>query len=121
MFKLELYDRLGQKLNIGDFVKVSNGKEFTFFSEVKWLEAQKVLTPFHTFSFHSFEKIDAIPDGAEKSLNEDYDIWYTNSPELDPIESANQFNEYLMSWRECERLIEKNCFRIELIKQLELF
>ena len=53
MFKLELYDRKGNILSIGDIVKISDGKGFHFFSEVKFLEDEKCIAPFHTFSFHS--------------------------------------------------------------------
>lgn len=46
MFILELYDRLGNKLNLGDIVKVSDGRgSFQFFAEVKYLEEEKCLTP----------------------------------------------------------------------------
>jgi|SRR5690606_12924882 len=115
MFKLELYDRIGNKLNLGDIVKVSNGREFTFYAEVKYLENEKVITPFHTFSFHSFEKVDEIPEHAKKLAEERYDIWFTYSPELDEKEAIEHANKYLTDWRQCERLLENRCFRIELI------
>ena len=115
MFKLELYDRIGNKLNLGDIVKVSNGREFSFYAEVKYLENEKVITPFHTFSFHSFEKVDKIPEHAKKSTEERYNIWYTHSPELDEKEAAEYANKYLIDWRQCEHLLEKRCFRVELL------
>lgn len=113
MFKLELYDRIGNKLNMGDIVKISNGKEFTFYAEVKYLEAEKCITPFHTFSFHSFEKVEKVPDHAIKSAEERYGIWYTHNPEVD--ESAKEAEKYLIDWRQCEHLLQQRCFRIELI------
>jgi len=116
MFKLELYDRKGNKLNLGDIVKVSNGKEFSFYAEVKYLENEKVIAPFHTFSFYSFEKVDKIPEHAKKSTTEErYNVWYTHSPELDEKEAVEYANKYLISWRECEYLLEKRCFRVELL------
>jgi hypothetical protein len=108
-------DRIGNKLNLGDIVKVSNGREFSFYAEVKYLEKEKVITPFHTFSFHSFEKVDKIPEHAKKSTEERYDIWYTHSPELDEKEGAEYANKYLIDWRQCEHLLEKRCFRVELL------
>lgn len=113
MFRLELYDRIGNKLSLGDIVKVSDGKGISFYAEVKYLESEKVIAPFHTFSFHSFEKVDSVPEHAKKANEERYNIWYTNSPELNDKEAAEYANEYLMSWRQCEHLIEKRCFRIE--------
>jgi hypothetical protein len=115
MFKLELYDRLGNKLNMGDIVKISDGKNFSFYAEVKYLENEKCITPFHTFSFHSFEKVDAVPEHAKKSTEERYNIWYTHSPEKDEKEAAEYAEKYLIDWRQCEHLLEKRCFRIELI------
>ena len=115
MFKLELYDRIGNKLNIGDIVKISNGKEFTFYSEVKYLEKEKAIAPFHTFSFHSFEKVDSIPENAEKLDEERYNIWFINPPDSDEKNIPEYANKYLMSWRECEHLLEKRCFSISLL------
>ena len=80
MFTLELYDRKGNKLNIGDIVKISDGKNFTFYSEVKYLEKEKAIAPFHTFCFHSFEKVETVPDHAKPGTEERYKIWYTHTP-----------------------------------------
>lgn len=113
-FQLTIHDREGTQLNIGDIVMVSNRNEFTFYSEVKWIEERQVLAPFHTFSFHSFLKVDKVPDHAIKGNNPDYDIWYLEIPEVD--DNAAEFSEYLSSWRECERQIEKAAFRIKLLK-----
>lgn len=116
MFKLELYDRIGNKLNLGDIVKISDGKKISFYSEVKYLEDEKVITPFHTFSFHSFEKVDSVPEHAKKSsIEERYGIWYTHSPEIDEKEAAQNAEKYLIDWRQCDHLLEKRCFRIEKI------
>jgi len=55
MFKLTIHDRNGAKLEEGDIVKISN-RTMTFFSEVKYLEPEKVLTPFHTFVLAKLKK-----------------------------------------------------------------
>lgn len=115
MFKLTLYDRVGNELKIGDIVKVSNGQRLQFYAEVKYLEAEKVITPFHTFSFHSFEKIETLPENAIRLSEERYAIWYTHSPELDESQAVQHAEKYLIDWRHCEYLLEKRCFRIELI------
>lgn len=45
MFKLSLLDRNGNVLNIGDIVKVVNTSHgFTLYTEIKWLEDEKVFT-----------------------------------------------------------------------------
>lgn len=118
MFELELYDRKGQKINLGDVVKISNGREFQFYAEVKYLESEGIITPFHTFSFHSFEKVDIVPENATKSTEERYNIWYVENPENDT--EASQYERYLIEWRKCEHLLEK-VFKIRVKKQLELF
>ena len=112
MFTLKLFDRKGNELKEGDFVKISNGKEFTFFAEVKYIESEGIITPFHTFSFHSFEKVDKIPDEAKKSTEERYDIWYMYSDDAEQDEKAPDFEKYLMSWRECEHHLEKRSWAI---------
>ena len=117
MFKLELYDRKGEKLNLGDIVKISNGKGFSFYAEVKYLEDEKVITPFHTFSFHSFEKAENVPEHAIKSTETKYQIWFTHSPEIDEKEAIESADDYLMSWRKCEHLLEKKYIRIEPLIQ----
>lgn len=114
MFTLKLYDRNGTALSFGDIVKISDGKVFTFFAEVKYLEREKVITPFHTFSFHSIVKVDKVPEGAKKSTEERYDIWYIESPEEDT--DSESAENYLTAWRECERLMEKGYYRIEMNK-----
>lgn len=114
MFTLTLHDRNGATLNQGDIVKVSNGRGFTFYSEVKYLEKEKIIAPFHTFSFHSFEKVDKVPDNAIPSSEERYKIWYMKDNESEIDESPGDFERYLMDWRCCEHLLEKRIYRIEL-------
>jgi hypothetical protein len=122
MFILKLYDRLGNELKEGDIVKISDGRRWKFFAEVKYLKDEQVITPFHTFSFSSFERVDSLPDGVIKSTEERYGIWWL---EGDDEEDPETFEEYLSSWRECEHHIDKRCWRIENVKssteQLKLF
>ncbi len=112
MFRLELYDRKGQKLKIGDVVKISNGREICFYAEIKYLEKERCITPFHTFSFHSFEKVDSVPQEAIKSTEERYDIWYLPLPNADRKEAIESAERYLLDWRQCEHLLESRCFQI---------
>lgn len=112
MFTLKLFDRKGVELNQGDIVKISDGRNFKFYSEVKYIHELKIIAPFHTFTFHSFEKVDKVPDNVIQSTEQRYRIWYVVGTE--PDEEAKDFEHYLLSWRECERLLEKNVFKIEL-------
>lgn len=114
MFLLKLYDRKGAKIKIGDIVKISDGKRFTFFSEVKYLEKEKTITPFHTFSFHSVEKVDSVPAEAKESTEERYKIWYIYHDQAEVDNGAEAFRNYLMSWRECEHYLDNRCYQIEL-------
>jgi len=114
MFILKLQDREGKELNEGDLVAISNGKEFTFYCEVKFLEKEQAIAPFHTFSFHSFVKVDKLPENAIKSSEERCNIWYVPNAEED--KGANSFNRYLISWRECEIALEKRAFNIQKFK-----
>jgi hypothetical protein len=104
MFTLKLYDRKGIELGIGDIVEISDGKTFTFYAEVKYLEKEKVITPFHTFSFHSFEKVDKVPEFAIKSTEERYNIWYVQNDDRIEDKGAGEAERYLMDWRCCEHL-----------------
>lgn len=113
MFILKLFDRNKKELNEGDFVKISDGRRFTFFCEVKYLPDEKVIAPFHTFSFHSFVKVDAIPDNAIASTEERYRIWYVYDEDAEEDKEANLFEKYLSDWRVCEHLIDKRCYNIE--------
>lgn len=117
MFLLKLYDRNGTELNLGDIVAISDGKRFTFYAEVKYLEKEQIITPFHTFSFHSFVKIDSIPSNAVLSTEDRYKIWYIGDGQASPDKDAKEFKNYLMSWRQCEHLIDSS-WKIELRNSL---
>ena len=119
MFTLELYDRLGQKLSIGDIVKISDGHKFQFFAEVKYLADEQCITPFHTFSFHSFEKVDKVPENAILLDEKRYNVWSLQDPEIDTNAEAAQ--HYLIEWRCCEKLLEQRIYRIKLNTQPTLF
>jgi hypothetical protein len=112
MFTLKLFDRKGNELQEGDIVKISNGREFTFYAEVKYIEDEGIITPFHTFSFLSFEKVDKVPEKAVKCTEQRYDVWYLNSDDAEKDDRANEYEEYLLSWRQCEHHLEKRCWAI---------
>lgn len=109
MFKLKITDRQGAELKEGDIVAISDRASFKFYAEVKYLEEQQVLAPFHTFSFHSFEKIEKVPDGATLSSETRYKVWYDMNPVNDY--KSRDFEGYLMSWRQCEHLLT-TCYHI---------
>ena len=111
MFILTIHDRKGIELNEGDIVKISDGKYFKFYSEVKYLEKEKAIAPFHTFCFHSVEKVDSVPDTAKPGNEERYKIWYECDPEED-IDYQDHDN-YLREWRDCERMIGSGMFNIK--------
>jgi len=107
-FELTLLDRKGIELKEGDIVKVSDGRHFSFYSEVKHLKDENVIAPFHTFAFHSFEKIEKLPEGLNEGTGEErYRLWYHTDPEEDT--EAEKFKNYLMEWRKCEHLLERCC------------
>lgn len=110
MFTLSLYDRNGVALSEGDIVRVSNGRDFTFYSEVKYLEEEQAIAPFHTFSFHSFEKVDSVPEDAIKASEERYNIWWPAATEEDLSPESGE--KYLIDWRQCEHLLDKKVYRI---------
>lgn len=120
MFILSLYDRNGIELNEGDLVKISDGKNFNFYCEITYLENEQAIAPFHTFSFHSFVKVDKVPNTAIKSTETRFNMWYEDNAEKDNAES---FNKYLSSWKECESMLERRSYRItkQGKTQLELF
>lgn len=119
MFKLLLYDCKGQELKLGDIVRVISGDRYgnEFYARVTYLKDQQAIAPFHTFSFHAFEKVDELPKEVIKSTETRYDIWYTEADER----KAEQFESYLIDWRACEYLLQKRCFRIVPDTQLALF
>lgn len=110
MYFLKLYDRLGNELIEGDIVKVSNGRGFTFYSEVKFLRDEEAIAPFHTFSFHSFEKVDQVPENSIEANEERYRIWYLPEEETDHLGASAE--KYLLDWRACEHLLEERVYRI---------
>lgn len=114
MFLLKLFDRNGTELQLGDIVMISDGRNFKFFAEVKYLPEEKVITPFHTFSFHSFVKIDSLPKNAIKCTESRYDIWFVIEEDAHPDFNAADFEKYLRDWRQCETLMEKRMWQIEI-------
>ena len=115
MFTLKLYDRKGEELHEGDIIKISNGREIAFYSEVKYLPEQQIIAPFDIFSFHSFEKVDELPENA-KELNENrFRCWFVPKQD-DP--DASYGEKYLMDWRQCEHLLEEKCYLITPEKSL---
>lgn len=111
MFTLKLQDRNGQELKQGDIVKVSDGKRYTFYTEVKFFKETGIISPFDTFSFHSFEKVDKVPDGLIERSGDIANFRYWVAKDETDID-GQQFNGYLMSWRTCENLIKSKCFLI---------
>ena len=120
--ELTIHDRKGVELDFGDIVKISgrsySGNSFDFYCEITYLPEVESVAPFHTFAFHSFEKVDKVPDTAVKSDEERYNCWYVphnweddENPQED--KEAEYFNRYLMEWRECEHLLEQKIFRIK--------
>lgn len=113
MFTLTLHDCNGTQLNLGDVVRISSGRTWAFYAEVKYLPEEQLITPFHTFSFMSVEKVDEVPANAIRSAEERYGIWHL--PTNDPDGGADAFNRYLIEWRQCESLLAKRIFRIQPI------
>jgi hypothetical protein len=109
--KLILTDTHGTPLNFGDIVRVNSGRggDSCFYSEVKYLEKEKAIAPFHTFSFHSFEKVDKVPENAKELSETRYKAWYIDKD----AESEKNFEGYLMDWRKCEHELNR-CFHIIL-------
>lgn len=108
MWNLRLFDRNQVELNEGDFVKISDGSRFIFYSEVKYL-GDGVLAPFSTFSFHSVEKVKSIPKSCRKLLEDRYNVWY-DPKERNDEESKESYEQYLMSWRHAEHMIKYSEF-----------
>ena len=110
MYELKLYDRKGVELKEGDLLAISDGLRFNFYAELKFIENGQILAPFHTFSFHSFQKVDSLPDHAVKTKESRYNCWYTHFPELDV--EPEEYEDYRLQWVECERQLEKGLFKI---------
>lgn len=87
-FILTLFDRLGNPLNEGDFVKISDGRRWTFFCEVKFLPDGYSIAPFSTFSFHSVEKIGSIPVDAKKAIVVSTNIGFYHQQKLTKVQRA---------------------------------
>lgn len=117
MFTLTIHDKKGTELKEGDIVEIHNGRSFTFWAEVKYLEDEQVITPFHTFSFHSVEKVDTVPVAAVKSSEERYGIWFLQDAEHELVEDDGQFEKFLASWRECEFNLNQRMYRIQKLPQ----
>jgi hypothetical protein len=122
MFELRVYDRLGNELNEGDLVLVSGGQRgISFYCEVKYLEEEQAIAPFHTFCFHSFEKVDKLPEGLTKMKEERFNAWYAPDPEKD--NDHETYNSYFLSWVQCEHELNKRSYRItkKQSQQLKLY
>lgn len=121
MFILTLHDRNGKELALGDIVKVISSGSYEHnmntYAEVKWLREEHSISPFHTFSFHEFEKVDKLPDGAVESKQETrYKIWFVEGRDYD----IPRHEKYLLDWRSCEYFLEERIFRIRPNPQLSL-
>jgi hypothetical protein len=107
MFILELYDSKENKLSPGDIVMIKS-RHTTFYCEVKYLEEEQVIAPFHTFSFTEMEKVSEVPADAILSMVETrYKVWHKE------VEGSS---DYIISWRDCETLLEKRCYRIQPVE-----
>lgn len=116
MFILKILDRNGREMKPGDIVKISNGDRFCFWAEVTYLEKEKAIAPWHTFSFHSMEYVKEVPKKSVKSTEERYNIWYVYHDDAEEDHKAADYEKYLQDWKDCERQIEKGAYQIELIK-----
>lgn len=114
-FFLTLHDRNGVELKEGDYVKIIEHGRFQFFCQITYLPKEQVIAPFHTFSFMSLEKVKSLPKEAIKSTEERYNIWYL--PNAEEFEQTDQqFNDYLLEWRQCEHHLDKRCWRIKKVE-----
>lgn len=111
MFLVKLFDRNRKELSIGDIVAISDGKRLNFYCRITFLEKEQKLAPFHTFSFHSVEKVDKVPENATRCTEDRYECWYMGS-EAKPDESSSLHDKYLLDWRACERFLDKSCFDV---------
>lgn len=111
-YTLHLFDRDGRELNEGDFVKISDGSRIQFYAEVKYLDKENSIAPFHTFSFHSMIKVDKLPEGLVKADEERYEVWHNAEPDDDETVNSASVKQYLMDWRACEHSLHERMFRI---------
>lgn len=116
MFRLKLYDILGQELHIGDIVRIRGNYEVTFFCKVEYDKERGILHPFHTFSFHRVAKIDKLPEGVIETKDNGRTYWYFREKqnENQVPNKSDRVMEYLVSWRECESNLKTYMYRIEL-------
>lgn len=110
MFTVKLFDRDHQELKIGDIVAISDGKALKFYAEIQFMEKERMVSPFHTFSFHSVKKVEKVPDGAELCTEDRFKCWYMPNPENDAV--SERHNDYLIEWRKCERMLEHTMFEV---------
>jgi hypothetical protein len=108
MFKLRFFDCDQVEVMEGDIVKIYAGNATIFYSEVKYLEDEKVIVPFHNFAWYRFKKVDTIPLFAIKSDESRFDLWY----EPDAKHNYKVPQELIWSWKDCEVLLEKRCWQI---------
>jgi hypothetical protein len=108
--QIKLFDRDKQELNFGDIVAISDGHALKFYAEVQYMEADRAISPFHTFSFHSVKKVDKVPDDAVECDEPRFKCWYAPKPEIDDY--GQKIENYLMAWRECERFLEQSMFEV---------
>ena len=108
MFRLRFFDCDGAEIFEGDIVKIYAGNHTIFYSEVKYLEDERVLVPLHNFAWYRFKKVDTIPLFAVKSNEDRFDLWY----EPDTKHNYNLPQEQLTSWKDCEVLLENRCWQI---------
>lgn len=112
MFTLTLHDRKGTELKEGDLLMISDGYKITFYAEVKYDADKEIIYPFHSFSFHSFERVDKLPDNAIECTDEYNRIWFVPNEEHPDID-AEFFKEYHSSWRDCEVALKNRAYRIK--------
>lgn len=107
MFKLRFFDCNQVEIHEGDTIKIYAGNTTIFYSEVKYLQEEKVLVPFHNFAWFRFEKVNTVPLFAIKSDEARFNLWY------EPDVKHNYVpQELLISWRDAEVLLEKRCWQI---------
>lgn len=114
---LQLQDAHGIELNLGDIVKINTHvKDYLntpFFAEITYDEERKCIYPFHTFSFHSMEKVNKLPDTAVKLDEKRYNCWFDKNRDKN-TEAVKEADKYLMSWRQCEHNLNKRMYHIKI-------
>jgi hypothetical protein len=61
----------------------------------------------------SMEKVESLPEGVQKSSEERYDVWFHPGVNGEPDVSGEEFNRFLIQWREVEHNVEKRMWRIK--------